>query len=334
MAVSETMSEESAVENGAAVAMNRKGCGIVLFVLFIALVGVIKIPPLLVPREYTELLDAAGRGDIETIDRLLDAGLDVNAAYYEGLGQYLSKRGTWNTALIMAAQYGQSVAIEHLLDRGADPWIRNAAVERLAISYFATEVVGGMPSPCSLGPVATMSERKEIQRFELAKRAWARLVLRSLEESGGNKRRLAYIEQDVFLSGSVECLRKLASLGVDTASESRYIENAAWMGNYEIVAEYLHGATDPRVIYEAMTGAIRGGHTRIALLLLDAGANVNTLDAQRQTLLHIAVCQKDVNLVNELLKRGARTDITDVLGRRPIDIANDEALKQVLSQAQ
>ena len=59
--------------------------------------------------EERRLIEAAGRGDVEAVRRLLRAGADVNAQDDEG----------W-TALIAAAQKGLAPVVELLLEEGAD----------------------------------------------------------------------------------------------------------------------------------------------------------------------------------------------------------------------
>ena len=56
------------------------------------------------------IYEAAEEGDIESIDKLLQAGANVNAAV-DGDG----------SPLIAAARAGELAAVKHLLDRGADP---------------------------------------------------------------------------------------------------------------------------------------------------------------------------------------------------------------------
>ena len=55
------------------------------------------------------LIEAAARGDTDTVETLLDAGVDVNAKDNEG----------W-TALMWAAQSGHTATVHVLLDAGAD----------------------------------------------------------------------------------------------------------------------------------------------------------------------------------------------------------------------
>ena len=57
---------------------------------------------------YPSLLDACGRGDLDTVDYLLDQGLDVNHIDEEG-----------KSALQMACSYGHVEVIKCLLKRGA-----------------------------------------------------------------------------------------------------------------------------------------------------------------------------------------------------------------------
>jgi ankyrin repeat protein len=55
-------------------------------------------------------------------------------------------------------------------------------------------------------------------------------------------------------------------------------------------------------------------------LCLDNGADINGVDANGQTALHLAVTQAD-SIVSYLAERGARLDIKDRQGRTPLDIA-------------
>jgi hypothetical protein len=61
------------------------------------------------------LIQAAGRGELKTIEYLLTDGADVNAANDHG-----------ETALIRAASHGQAETINLLLERGADPNAKSA----------------------------------------------------------------------------------------------------------------------------------------------------------------------------------------------------------------
>ena len=59
-----------------------------------------------------QLASAAGSGDVSTLSRLLDEGVDINA-----------KNSLGRTPLISAAAYNQKEVVQILLERGADPSI-------------------------------------------------------------------------------------------------------------------------------------------------------------------------------------------------------------------
>ena len=64
--------------------------------------------------------------------------------------------------------------------------------------------------------------------------------------------------------------------------------------------------------------ATAGGHTDIALLLIDRGANVNLVDAGRHTPLHIAAENGLADVVRALLNRGADPFAVDAEDRTPL----------------
>jgi ankyrin repeat protein len=74
-----------------------------------------------------ELAEAASNGDIATVRRLLDQGVDVQC--FE------------NRPLIWAAEGGQTEVVELLLDRGADIHIMNDLPLQFAIKYDHLETV-------------------------------------------------------------------------------------------------------------------------------------------------------------------------------------------------
>ena len=344
MAVSGTRSEESAAENGADVAMRLKGCGIVLLVLFIAIAGVIVVPPLLVPRQYTELLDAARDGDIQAIDRLLDAGVDVNAAYYEGLGPYfegigphrLSRRATQNTALVIAARYGKLVAVDHLLDRGANPWIWNSNSVS-AFDHMLLLLLGA----CDCAPHGAKrvyeggdSECERLKRCAEVRSVYAKLVLKGLDLSKNERRAAFWLPRSAVYSGDAELVRKAASKVPGKVYQEGLLTYAAARGLNAIVAEMVQHISDVPQLSRAAASAITYGQADVALLLIDRGVAVDTQDRTGWTLLHVVASQGDATSVRQLLQRGARTDIRDKSNKLPIDYANDETVRRLLTQTQ
>jgi uncharacterized protein len=70
----------------------------------------------------------------------------------------------------------------------------------------------------------------------------------------------------------------------------------------------------------------------LARLLLDAGADVNGQGEGGFTALHTAAQNGDEELVGLLLERGADTSLTRAQGKRPVDLAQGEALRATLSR--
>ncbi len=95
---------------------------------------------------------------IETIDVLLDAGADINArvtdshTYTATLDAYIQGRDQeGRTALFSAAELGWDRVVQHLLDRGADASIRDAAGQSVLDAAMAPARAGpgagGAPPP-------------------------------------------------------------------------------------------------------------------------------------------------------------------------------------------
>lgn len=86
---------------------------------------------------------------IQTIDLLLDAGADINArvtdshTYTAKLDAYVQGRDNeGKTALFAAAEFGWDRVVQHLLDRGADPAVRNAAGQTVLDAALAPLATG------------------------------------------------------------------------------------------------------------------------------------------------------------------------------------------------
>ena len=98
---------------------------------------------------------------IKTIDLLLDAGADINARIVDSrtntaqLRSYIQGRDQeGRTALSAAAEAGRERVVKHLLERGADPSIRDAA-NKSALDYAKTPAIAGAPgAPAPSGDAA------------------------------------------------------------------------------------------------------------------------------------------------------------------------------------
>jgi uncharacterized protein len=99
---------------------------------------------------------------------------------------------------------------------------------------------------------------------------------------------------------------------------------AAFFGQLQLVAALVDaGAAIDAVSHNSLRNtplhaAIAGGHSAIALLLIDHGADVGSQDAGRHTPLHIAAENGLTDVVRALLNRGADPFAVDADDRTPI----------------
>jgi ankyrin repeat protein len=111
---------------------------------------------------------------IKTLDLLLDAGADINARIIESrtntatLRSYIQGRDQeGRTALFAAAEGGRDRVVAHLLARGADPVIRDAA-GKTALDYARTAPPPGPGAPPAGGKDAAASRAAAVAMLEAA----------------------------------------------------------------------------------------------------------------------------------------------------------------------
>jgi uncharacterized protein len=106
---------------------------------------------------------------IEVIDLLLDAGANINARVTDNrnrtarLTAYVYNReNEGKSALFAAAEFGWHKVVKHLLERGADPTLRDAT-GKAALDYAR--------APAPISPGGTIADDTNGTRFETADRA-------------------------------------------------------------------------------------------------------------------------------------------------------------------
>ena len=109
---------------------------------------------------------------ISTIDLLLDAGANINARVTDSrtrtakLTAYIQGRDhEGKTALFSAAESGWDKVVKHLLDRGADPTVRDAA-GKTALDYARSPPPAGPGAPREPGPAAAASRAATVALLE------------------------------------------------------------------------------------------------------------------------------------------------------------------------
>ena len=241
-------------------------------------------------RPETALHRAAENGQLGLVQLLIREGADVNA---EGDHQ--------GTPLHLAAEAGCEEVVEVLLSGGAD-LKRRDWTGRSPLHYAARSG--------HLGVVETLVERgADIDARGQGQ--WAEFT--PLHEA-------AY-------EGNAEVVDLLLSKGarIDIAKEGDSLMFlAASRGLLNLAQRLIAGGVDASYgggdsMREAALGwALAKGHTEVARLLIEHGADIHVEVGRSGTPLHVAACECDLGLVELLLARGATPDDKDENGSTPL----------------
>ncbi|XVF76776.1 hypothetical protein PTKIN_Ptkin13bG0294100 [Pterospermum kingtungense] len=129
-------------------------------------------------------------------------------------------------------------------------------------------------------------------------------------------------------AGSLECLDLLIKGGAEvniTAGGVTPLYIAADNANPKLINFLLKAGAEPNAETEygtPLSAAVEADSLECLDLLIEAGAKVN-MKAGGTTPLHIAALDGSPELINCLLKAGADPNVTDVDGRKPMQVAAD-----------
>jgi ankyrin repeat protein len=237
----------------------------------------------------TPLLFTALTGDTQSARRLLAAGADVNDTAAGGA-----------TALVMAAHAGFGPLVNLLLDSGADPDAARAGHAALHSAVLRGD--------------------QEMVKALLAHRANVNLRLARGTFLKRGSREFAF---DKFLVGAtpfllaarlgdVELMRLLAAAGADLSiglDDGRTPLIVAAQGE-TTGARMRGGAAEPRV-----TAAVK--------LLLELGADVNAVDRNGNTALHVLAARRPGfdGVIRLIAERGAGLETANSKGETPLALA-------------
>jgi ankyrin repeat protein len=237
----------------------------------------------------TALHWAVERDDLETADLLIRAGARVDARTREGV-----------VPLQLAAVNGSATMIDRLLKAGADP---NASLTAGADTAVMMAARTGNP-----------------QAIRVLVEAGANV---NAKESWGGTTALMWAVSE----GHLDAARALIAAGADVNARSNYVAAAngrGFEGRTPVASridpkteEFASGWLTP------LTLAAREGDVELTRILLDAGADVNTVAGDGKTALAIAVFNGNYEVASFLVDRKADVNKADAQRFTPLFWAVD-----------
>ena len=309
-------------------------------------IGLEKAP---MAKPVPELLAAAKRGDIGTVQALLAKGADVNAATPTG-----------GTALMAAAAAGHLDIVRALLAKGADVDARDkngwSALMRAAKAGLESEdgrrdvaeallaAGAAVDAKTTHGGataimIAALHDHAEMVQALVARHASINARTTDLGETALTL--AAY-------KGHADVVRVLLAAGADVNAAANSGKTALIMaaqkGHFETVRALLAAGADVKAADRqngntALIAAAdilddpRGDHVEVVQALLAAGADVNAVAKDGTTPLINSCFAGTAPTVRTLLERGARVDARTNDGETPLTICVDEDSKELLEAA-
>jgi ankyrin repeat protein len=244
----------------------------------------------------TALHWAVRADDLQTAELLLRAGANVKAADRYGL-----------TVLSIACTNASAPMVRRLLDAGADPSTADPNGDTALMIAARTE--GGT------GVVKLL-----------------------LERGAAVNARDQTVEQTALMwavrANQPDSVRLLLAAGADVNARTRTGKTPAWRppnaGGGSHGKGIVRGGWPDRGVQDPTPGAMtallyaaRDGRGDIARMLVDAGADVNQVEANKMTPLLIAIANDHLDVAHFLLSKGADVNSADFWGRTPLWTALD-----------
>jgi ankyrin repeat protein len=262
----------------------------------------------------SDAADAAQRRDFQTVRALAAKKVDINAAQPDG-----------TTALQWAAHWNDLDAVKSLLSSGANPKLAN----RYGVTPLSEAAAVGNPA-----------------------------MIEALLAAGADANTLTTADGETVLmtasrSGSLDAVKILLTHGAQVNAKENYRSQTALMWaaaehHADIVKVLLEHGADWKVQSLAReTGmpklsaassitpmarggllafhfAAREGDIETGRVMLDAGVDINQVDADNTSGLVVAILNKQYSYAKFLLDRGADPNIADARGRAALYATIDE----------
>jgi ankyrin repeat protein len=225
-----------------------------------------------------ELGWAADKGDVEKIDELLAAGVDVNVLV-----------DSQHTALMDAVYYGQYEAAKLLIDKGAD--VNAAHPPNNTVLYHALE------SPELRAEIIQLLVDSGVNMGPTTLYWAAAAMITAYDKNEVPKAMSILIEAGADVNER-EQKKGLTVLMVAAGAGSNQLVDILLRSGAKINATTKSGRT-------ALAVAVAGRHTSTVKLLIEAGANLKKADKQGNTPLMIAQSKGNKEIVKLLKEAGA-----------------------------
>lgn len=256
------------------------------------------------PTGFTALLFAVRAGSAEAVTALLDAGADVNDTLSDG-----------ESALVLATANAHWDVASLLLDRGADPNHAGAGWNALHQTLHSRRPnLGYTPGPVPTGSLDSIEVVKKL----IAKGVDvdARMTRNGMKD--GQRNRVNRLGATAFFLGAkttdLEALQVLLAAGADpnipSADGTTPLMVAAGLAMWYVGED---GGSLPGQEDEA---------TAVVKLIVDRGADVNSVNLAGETPLHGAAFRGVNEIAQHLVDHGARLDARDSRGWTPLFVAN------------
>jgi len=231
--------------------------------------------------------------NMEMVEMLLAAGADVKAADRYGV-----------TPLYLACTLGNVPMIERLLKAGADPNASDQSGETL---------------------IMTATHNGDTRAVEVLLANGAQVNVKQ-KDSGTTPLMLAIRENQSAIVKLL--LAHDAEVGAATIKGTKPPRRAADAGGGSHGVGIIRGGLPPTGSQTPTTGAMtpllyaaRDGRLEIVRMLIDAGANIETAEANNITPLQMAIGNDNIAVAEYLLEKGANPNSADDYGRTPLWLA-------------
>lgn len=257
---------------------------------------------------WVALMYAARQNATAALKALAESGANLNATDPDNM-----------TALNLAIINANYDAAEVLLDLGADPNIGD--VTGMTPLYAAVDLntfadTPGRPTPKRSGKLDAIDIVKELLDHGANANATltAPILVRVHDRGDGTLGAGATPLMRAAKKGDVEIMRVLLAHGADPKVKTK-------VGTETLMFASGLGGAGRFTAFEDKQ-ATDADFIDAAALCLDRGADINAVNANGQTALHLAGTVRSEAFIRFLIERGARVDIQDKQGRTPIDVAS------------